>query len=402
MPDRPVREIALGVSGGIGAYKVPELVRLLVKADVGVHVILTRNAEYFVTPMTLQVLSGRPVIRDLFELSGRADVEHIELSRRIGLLAVAPATASVLSRFAHGLALDFLSTFYLAVECPVLVAPSMNTRMLLHPATGENLAILRSRGVRVMEPAAGALACGEEGSGRLPEPKEIFQEIVRHLDRREFWTRQTVLVTAGPTREYLDPARVITNPSTGKMGFAVAEEAALRGAKVRLISGPSMLPDPWGAEVVRVETTEEMRRAVLEALPGSTVVVKAAAPADFRPSRPSPEKGPKGEMPAAVAIEPTPDILAEIGPRKEGRYLVGFTAATADLLVNARAKMRQKHLDLVVANEIGKPGAGFGSDTNRAVLVAPDGTEESLPLLSKREVAARLLDRIEADRMKTP
>jgi len=402
MPDRPVREIALGVSGGIGAYKVPELVRLLVKADVGVHVILTRNAENFVTPLTLQVLSGRPVIRDLYDLSGGVDVEHIALSRRIGLLAVAPATASVLARFAHGLALDFLSTFFLAVECPVLVAPSMNTRMLLHPATRENLAILRARGVRVMEPGVGALACGEEGSGRLPAPGEIFEEIVRQLDRREFWTRQTVLVTAGPTREYLDPARVITNPSTGKMGYAVAEEAVLRGARVLLVSGPSMLPDPWGAEVVRVETTEEMRRAVLEALPGVTVVVKAAAPADFRPRHASSEKAPKGDLPSTLAIEPTPDILAEIGSRKEGRYLVGFTAATTGLLDAARAKLRQKHLDLVVANEIGKPDAGFGSDTNRVVLLAPDGTAEALPLLSKREVAARLLDRIEADRAKAP
>jgi len=402
MPDKPVREIALGVSGGIGAYKAPELVRLLVKADVGVHVILTRNAENFVTPMTLQVLSGRPVIRDLYDLSGGGDVEHIALSRRIGLLAVAPATASVLARFAHGLALDFLSTFFLAVECPVLVAPSMNTRMLLHPATRENLAILRARGVRVMEPGVGALACGEEGSGRLPEPEEIFEEIVRQMGRREFWTRQTVLVTAGPTREYLDPARVISNPSTGKMGYAVAEEAVLRGARVILVSGPSMLSDPWGAEVVRVETTEEMRRAVLEALPGVTVVVKAAAPADFRPRHPSPEKGPKGDLPSSLAIEPTPDILAEIGSRKEGRYLVGFTAATTNLLEAARTKLREKHLDLVVANEIGKPDAGFGSNTNRVVLVAPDGAAEPLPLLSKREVAVRLLDRIEADRAKAP
>ena len=402
MPDREVREIALGVSGGIAACKAPELVRLLVKAGVGVHVILTRNAEHFVTPMTLQVLSGRPVIRDLWDLSGGGDVEHISLSRRISLLAVAPATASILARFARGLALDFLSTFFLAVECPVLVAPSMNTRMLLHPATRENLEILRRRGVRVMEPGVGELACGEEGSGRLPEPVEICGEILRHLDRREFWARQTVLVTAGPTREHLDPVRVITNPSTGKMGYAVAEEAALRGARVILVSGPTLLPGPWGVEVVRVESTEEMRRAVLAALPGATVVVKAAAPADFRFSSPSAEKLAKADLPSTLAVEPTPDILAEIGPRKEGRYLVGFTAGTADLLETARAKLRQKQVDLMVANEVGKPEAGFASDTNRVILVARDGTAEALPLLSKREVAARLLDRIEADRTKSP
>jgi len=402
MPANAVREIALGVSGGIGAYKVPELVRLLVKAGVGVHVILTRNAENFVTPMTLQVLSGRPVIRDLYDLSGGVDIEHIALSRRIGLLAVAPATASILARFASGLATDFLSTFYLAVECPVLVAPSMNTRMLLHPATRENLRILRDRGVRVMEPGVGALACGEEGSGRLPEPGEICQEILRHLEGREFWARQTVLVTAGPTREYLDPARVITNPSTGKMGYAVAEEAALRGARVILVSGPSLLPPPWGAGVVRVESAEEMRRAVLEALPGATIVVKAAAPADFRPSHPSADKRPKDGFPSTFAIEPTPDILAEVASRKEGRYLVGFTAGTTGLVESARAKLERKHLDLMVANEVGKPDAGFASDTNRVILVARDGTAEVLPLLSKKEVAVRLLDRIEADRAKAP
>jgi phosphopantothenoylcysteine decarboxylase / phosphopantothenate---cysteine ligase len=400
MPDNPPREIALGVSGGIGAAKVPELVRLLVKADIGVHVILTKNAESFVTPMTLQVLSGRPVIREMYDLSTGADIEHIALGRNIALLAVAPATASLLARFAHGLALDFLATFYLAAACPVLVAPSMNTRMLLHPATRENLALLRSRGVRILEPDAGALACGEEGAGRLPEPSRIAEEILRQLDLRAFWARQTVLVTAGPTREYLDPARVVTNPSTGKMGFAVAEEAVLRGARTVLVSGPSALPDPWGAEMIRVETTEEMHRAVLEALPRATVVIKAAAPADFRPAHPSREKAPKGSLPATLELEPTVDILSEIGRRKEGRFLVGFSAGTGDLLEQARTKMRQKSLDLVVANAVGGADAGFGADTNRVLLVAPEG-EEALPLLSKREVAVRLLDRIERELART-
>ncbi len=401
MPDKPGREIALGVSGGIGAYKVPELVRLLVKEEIGVQVILTRNAESFVTPLTLQVLSGRPVIRDLYDLASGADVEHIALARRIGLLAVAPATASLLARFAHGYAPDFLSTFFLAVSCPVLVAPSMNTRMLLHPATQENLALLRGRGVRVIEPGVGSLACGEEGAGRLPDPSELLREILRSLDRREFWLRQTVLVTAGPTREYVDPARVITNPSTGKMGYAVAEEAALRGARVILVSGPSTLPDPWGAEVTRVETTDEMREAVLAALSRCTIVVKAAAPADFRPAFPSREKAPKSSLPASLSLEPTPDILAEIGRRKEGRFLVGFAAATSDLLESARTKLKEKGLDLVVGNEVGRPGSGFSSETNRAILVGADGSAESLPLLTKREVAARLLDRIETERMKS-
>ena len=237
MPDSTSREIVLGITGGIGAYKAVEIIRLLVKSDVGVTAILTRNAEAFVTPLTIQTLSGRPVIRDLYDLSVGGDIEHIALSRRISLLVVAPATAGTLARFAHGLAQDFLSTFFLAVACPVLVAPSMNTRMLQNPATLENLAVLRARGVRVMEPDAGSLACGEEGSGRLPEPGRIVSEILRHLDRRAFWSGQTVLVTAGPTREFLDPTRTLTNPSTGRMGYAVAEEAALRGARVILVSG---------------------------------------------------------------------------------------------------------------------------------------------------------------------
>jgi phosphopantothenoylcysteine decarboxylase / phosphopantothenate---cysteine ligase len=395
MSDRPAREIALGISGGIGAYKTPELVRELVRSGVTVTAILTKNAEAFVTPLTLQTLTGRPVIRDLYDLASGADVEHIALSRRIGLLAVAPATAATLSRFAQGLASDFLSTFFLAVPCPVLVAPSMNTRMLNHPATQANLALLRSRGVRVMEPASGELACGEQGSGRLPEPRDLAAEIVRLLDRRDSWSGETVLVTAGPTREHLDPARVLTNPSSGRMGYAVAEEAARRGARVVLIAGPTELPDPWGVEVVRVESTEAMRDAVLQALSRATLVIKAAAPADFRPVQRSDQKSPKQAI-TRLELEPTPDILSEIARIKNGQRVVGFCAGTADYREAARRKMKEKHLDLVVANRVDEPGSGFGTETNRVVFLSADGSEEELPLLSKREVAARLLDRIES------
>jgi phosphopantothenoylcysteine decarboxylase / phosphopantothenate---cysteine ligase len=401
MSDRPQREIALGISGGIGAYKTPELVRELVRSGVKVTAILTSNAEAFVTPLTLQTLTGEPVIRGLYDLSGSTDVEHIALSRRIGLLAVAPATAATLARFAHGLAQDFLSTFFLAVSCPVLVAPSMNTRMWLHPATQANLALLRSRGVRVMEPGVGDLACGETGSGRLPEPREISAEILRLLDRRASWSGETVLVTAGPTREYLDPARILTNPSTGRMGYAVAEEALLRGAKVILVSGPSPLNEPWGAEVIRVETTEDMRAAVMDALPRATLVIKAAAPADFRPRHASAEKSPKDSL-SRLDLEATPDILSEISRRKSGQRVIGFSAGTTDYLEAARRKMKEKGLDLVVANRVDEPGAGFGSPTNRVVILAADGSQEALPLLTKREVAERLLDRIEALRKSTP
>jgi len=395
MPDRPPREIALGISGGIGAYKTPELVRELVRSRVKVTAILTHNAEAFVTPLTLQTLTGEPVIRGLYDLSGGADVEHIALSRRIGLLAVAPATAATLARFAQGLAQDFLSTFFLAVPCPVLVAPSMNTRMWLHPATQANLALLRSRGVRVLEPDVGELACGEIGSGRLPEPRAIASEILKLLDRRDSWSQETVLVTAGPTREYLDPARVLTNPSTGRMGYAVAEEALLRGAKVILVSGPSALVEPWGAEMIRVETTEEMRKAVMEALPRSTWVIKAAAPADFRPRHPSAEKSAKASL-SRLDLEATPDILAEIARCKNGQKVVGFSAGTTDYLEAARLKLEEKKLDLVVANRVDESDAGFGAPTNRVVLLGADGSQEALPLLSKREVAARLLDRLES------
>lgn len=395
MSNKPGREIALGITGGIGAYKTPELIRLLLRQQVQVTALLTRNAEAFVTPLTLQTVTGRPVIRDLYDLAAGGDVEHIALSRRIGLLVVAPATAATLARFAHGLSEDFLSTFYLAVPCPVLMAPSMNTRMLQHPATQANLALLRERGVRLLEPGVGELACGEQGSGRLPELGDIVQEVLRLLDRRDAWADETVLVTAGPTREYLDPARVLTNPSSGRMGYAVAEEAQRRGARVILVSGPTALPTPWGVECIRVETTEAMRCAVLEALPRSTLVIKAAAPADFRPVRSGKEKAPKASL-SRLELEPTPDILSEVSRQKNGRFVVGFAAGTADFLDSARRKLSDKQLDLVVANRIDEPGSGFESQTNRVVFLGADGEAETLGLMSKREVAIRLLDRIEA------
>jgi len=400
MSDSAKGEIALGISGGIAACKTPELVRELVRSGVRVTAILTRQAESFVTPLTLQTLTGNPVIRDLYDLSQGTDIEHIALSRRIGLLAVAPATAATLSRFAHGLAADFLSTFFLAVPCPVLVAPSMNTRMWMHPATQANVSLLKSRGVQVMDPAVGELACGETGSGRLPEPKDLAREILRLLERRRTWSSETVLVTAGPTREFLDPARVLTNPSTGRMGYAVAEEALARGARVILVSGPSELVEPAGAELVRVETTEQMCTAVLEALPRASVLIKAAAPADFKPRATAARKSPKASL-SQLELEPTVDILAEVGRRKNGQTVVGFSAGTEDFLETARRKLEEKKLDLIVANRVDEPGAGFGAPTNRVVFLGADGSRQDLPLLAKRDVAARLLDRIESMRKPT-
>ena len=293
MKDKGAREIALGVTGGIAAYKAAEVVRLLARAAVGVTVILTRNAESFITPLTLQALSGRRVIRDMHDLSEGGDIEHITLSRNIGLLAVVPATASTLARFAQGFSEDFLSAFFLAASCPVLVAPSMNSRMYRHPATQQNLAVLRGRGVRVLEPDTGSLACGEEGIGRLPDPEKIVSEILRILGRREFWSRQTVLVTAGPTREFLDPMRILTNPSTGRMGYAVAEEAAIRGAGVILVSGPSsppgrkpprgVSPSPWSRPPTFSPRLEREKK-------GATSSVLPPRPGRFAPA-PSPSSG---------------------------------------------------------------------------------------------------------------
>ncbi|HEV8375074.1 MAG TPA: bifunctional phosphopantothenoylcysteine decarboxylase/phosphopantothenate--cysteine ligase CoaBC, partial [Candidatus Polarisedimenticolia bacterium] len=263
------------------------------------------------------------------------------------------------------------------------------------PATQANLSLLRSRGVQVMEPGEGELACGEVGSGRLPGIEDLTREILRLAARRETWAGETVLVTAGPTREYLDPARVLTNPSSGRMGYAVAEEALQRGARVLLVSGPSPLPAPWGAEVIRVGTTEEMRAAVLHALPRATMVIKAAAPADFRPTLVSTEKSPKEHL-SRLELEPTPDILREVMQKKNGQLVVGFSAGTGDYLEAARRKLRDKQLDLVVANRVDRPGAGFESETNEGVMITAGGDEEVLPRLSKREMAVRLLDRVES------
>ncbi len=388
------KKIVLGVTGGIAAYKAAELLRLYVKAGADVHVIMTRSAREFVTPLTFQTLSCNPVHTELFDLFQEREIGHISLADRADLFVVAPATANIIGKVASGIADDLLSTTLMATKAPVLFVPAMNVNMWENPALQANLDRLRGQGYHLLEPAEGFLACGWEGKGKLPEPSAIFEATEGVLTTRDF-QGETVLVTAGPTREGIDPVRYISNYSSGKMGYAVARAARDRGARVILVSGPSCLTPPGGVEVVRVESAEQMRRAVLERFPETTVIVKAAAVADYRPAaavREKIKKGDAGELNLALARNP--DILAELGRSKGKQVLVGFAAETADLLANARRKLEAKNLDLVVANDVTEEGAGFDVDTNVVRFLFPDGRVEELPRLDKGEVAHRLLDRV--------
>jgi phosphopantothenoylcysteine decarboxylase/phosphopantothenate--cysteine ligase len=388
------KRILLGVTGSIAAYKAVELLRQLTKAGAEVQVAMTEAATKFVTPLTFETLSRQEVLLDMWSLAYNHRIGHLEATQRADLLVVAPATAQTIARLALGLADDFLSCIYLASRCPVLLAPAMDSDMFEHPALQENLARLRGRGVHILEPESGPLASGLVGRGRLAEIPVILETIERILLPKTDLEGKVVLVTAGPTREPVDPVRFLSNRSSGKMGYAVAEAAAARGAKVILVSGPTALAVPPGVDVVHVETAQEMHDAVLAKLPLAAVVIKAAAVADYRPKQVAGQKIKKAEGLTAVALEPTPDILAEVGKRKGTRILVGFAAETNDLVANARKKLAQKHLDLMVANDVSQPGAGFDADTNIVKILDPAGGVEELPLLSKREVADRILDRV--------
>lgn len=387
--------VTLGVTGGIAAYKAAELVRLMVKADLRVRIIMTPNATRFVAPLTFQTLSLSQVRVDTFEPVSPDRVEHVALAQETDLLVVAPATANILAKMARGIADDLLSTFYLAYGGVTLVAPAMNTQMYLHPATQENLEILRKRGVVVLDPQEGELACGDYGPGRFPDPPYILERVVDLLYEKDLHGK-TFLVTAGPTREYLDAVRFISNPSSGRMGFALAQEARRRGAKVYLVSGPTHLTPPWGVEYVPVTSAQEMFQRVLDLYSGADVVIKAAAVADFRPV-PLVEDGAKfkkeGRRRLVVELEANPDILATLGEEKGHQLLVGFAAESGDLLENAQAKLARKNLDMIVANEI---TAGFASDTNRVVIVRRDGSIRHLPLMSKEAVAEVIIDEVAA------
>jgi len=393
-------KIALGVTGGVAAYKAAELVRRLQQEGLEVQVVMTRAAREFVTPLTFAALTGQKVITEMFAESSASPanvesaIEHIAIAQRIELLVVAPATADILAKFSAGIADDFLTTLYLATKAPVIVAPAMNVNMWEHPATQHSLATLCARGVHVVEPDEGYLACGMTGPGRLASLEAIAKKVCDVLGIKHDLDGETVLVTAGPTCEDLDPVRFLTNRSSGKMGYALADAARRRGAKVILVSGPTALEPPAGVECVSVRTTDEMRRAVLDLASDSTVVIKAAAVADYRPAAPQEKKMKRGKGRVTLELEPTPDILADLAAAKGRRILVGFAAETDRVAENARAKLAGKKLDLVVANDVTQQGAGFDADTNVVTLFARDGREEALPKMSKRDVAHRILDEV--------
>jgi phosphopantothenoylcysteine decarboxylase / phosphopantothenate---cysteine ligase len=386
------RRVVVGVAGGIAAYKAAELVRALVKAGAEVRVVMTAAAREFVTPLTLQALSQHPVATDTFDLTQEATIGHIQLADWAELLVVAPATADVIARLAHGLANDLLTTVALACRAPLLLAPAMNVNMWRHPATRANLRLLVERGALTVGPDAGELACGWIGEGRMMEAADIAAACARALGPRD-WQGRKVLVTAGPTFEPIDPVRFVGNRSTGKMGFAIARQAARRGAQVTLVAGPTALPTPAGVERVDVETARQMREAVLARLDGQAMVVMTAAVADYRPASAAPHKLKKealGEAPS-VALTRNPDILAELAGRAP--VVVGFAAETEEVERRAVAKLRAKGCDLLVANDVSEAGSGFGTDTNRVLLVGRDGSAEWLPQLTKDEVAERILER---------
>jgi len=428
-------KIALGVTGGVAAYKAAELVRRLQQEKLDVQVVMTRSAQEFITPLTFAALTGKKVITEMFGAGGaeaanvESAIEHIAVAQRIDLLLVAPATADILAHFAQGIARDFLSTLYLATKAPVVVAPAMNVNMWEHPATQENLQKLRARGVHVVDPDEGYLACGMTGAGRLAATDAIAEKVCFVLGLRRDLEGQSILVTAGPTREDLDPVRFLTNRSSGKMGYALAEAAARRGAHVVLVSGPTDLAAPDGVDWVPVRSTEEMRNAVRERAADANVVIMAAAVADYRPAAVQSQKIKRGDpeltdrevreyvkerFTAAVQsmknserpkptnltleLEPTPDILAELGrdPTQQSgrRVLVGFAAETDNLAENARGKLARKGADMIVANDVTQEGAGFDTDTNIVTLFLRDGRELPLPKLTKFEVANRILDRV--------
>ncbi len=390
-------KIALGVSGGIAAYKAAEIVRLLQDRGIAVQVVMTAAAQEFVRPLTFAALSGEKVITDMFggdESQANVDsaIEHIALAQAIDALVVAPATADVLARFAQGIANDFLSTLYLATTAPVVVAPAMNVNMWNHAATKSNLEILRQRGVRIVEPGSGYLACGMTGAGRLAANEAIVAAVMETLGAAQDLAGETLLVTAGPTREKIDPVRYLTNRSSGRMGYAIAEAALRRGARVLLVSGPTAIAAPAAAELTQVETAEEMLAAVLKLLPQSTVVIKTAAVADFRPKASAEQKiKRKGEM--TLELEPTADILMEITRRKTSQIVVGFAAETENVLENARKKLASKSLDAIVVNDVSREGIGFDSERNAVTIISNSEVVE-VPVTSKWEVAQRVLDQV--------
>jgi phosphopantothenoylcysteine decarboxylase / phosphopantothenate---cysteine ligase len=398
-------KVALGVSGGIAAYKAAEVVRLLQDRGIRVQVIMTRAAQEFVKPLTFAALSGEKVITDMFSAGNEqpnidSAVEHIAVAQAIDALVVVPATADVIGKFAQGLATDFLTTLYLATTAPVIVAPAMNVNMWNHEATQANIVTLKKRGVRVVEPDSGYLACGMTGPGRLATNEAIVAAVMEALGATQELAGETVLITAGPTREKIDPVRYLTNRSSGRMGYELAEAALRRGARVLLVSGPTSIAPPGAADVIRVETAEEMWRTVMKLLPESTIVIKTAAVSDYRPKSAAAQKI-KRSGPLTLELEATVDILAEVARQKGTQIIVGFAAETQNALENARGKLTKKSLDAIVVNDVSREGIGFDSERNAVTIITHDDIVE-VPETTKWEVAQRVLDQVVKLRKRRP
>lgn len=388
------KTVVLAVTGGIAAYKIPNLASMLKKLGADVQVLMTKNATNFITPITFESLTGTKCMVDTFDRNFQFSVEHVALAKRADVVLVAPATANVIGKLACGIADDMLTTTLLACRCKVFVAPAMNTRMYENPIVQDNLARLRRFGMEVIEPAAGHLACGDEGKGKMPEPAELLQYILRETAMQKDMAGLRVLVTAGPTREAIDPVRFVTNHSSGRMGYAIARNCMLRGAAVTLVTGPVSLTPPMFTDVVPVTSAAEMFEAVTSRAGEQDIVVKAAAVADYRPAAVAGEKIKKGDGALSLSLERTQDILAWLGAHKRpGQFLCGFAMETQDLLANARKKLEAKNADLIVANSLRTEGAGFGTDTNVVTLLSREG-ERQLPLMSKDDVAAQVVDEI--------
>ena len=393
MPDASHKTVLLGVTGGIAAYKAAELARLLVKGGVKVKVVMTESGQKFVTPLTFRTITGNPVTTSMWS-DPASPFPHISLSEEADIIVVAPATANIIAKMAYGIADDLLSTTLLAARGTVAIAPAMNTRMYLHPATVENIRKLRAMGTVIVECGEGQLACGDEGVGRMAEPTDIVQVIERELARTSELEGRRVVVTAGPTREYIDPVRYISNPSTGKMGYTLADRAAKRGAEVVLISGPVGLDCPAGVKLISVTTTVEMAQAVKDNVAAADVLFMAAAVADYRPAEVAGQKMKKSEGVPQIKLEPTEDILKAVSSAKGRCFLVGFAAETDNVIENAKGKLREKELDLIVANKVGAPDSGFGIDTDLAAVISSDSEEIALSMMSKVELSDEILDTV--------
>ena len=388
------KTVVLGVTGGIAAYKIANLASMLVKQHANVRVIMTQNATNFITPTTFETLTGKKCLVDTFDRNFEFQVEHVSLAKQADIFMIAPATANVIAKVAHGLADDMLTTTFLACRSPKYIVPAMNTQMYENPITKDNLNICRKYGMHVIEPASGYLACGDTGAGKMPEPETLFEYILQELACEKDLAGKKVLVTAGPTQEAIDPVRYITNHSTGKMGYAIARAAARRGAEVTLVSGPVDLKAPLGVRLVPVISAKDMFDAVTSISAEQDAIIKAAAVADYRPAVVGAEKTKKSDGNMNIELERTDDILAWLGAhRREGQVLCGFSMETQNMLENSRAKLAKKNVDMIVANSLRTAGAGFGTDTNLVTVITKDGAEE-LELMSKDQVAHELLNRI--------